>query len=440
MVVTTPLTAPSRAYLASRDPAERRSLGQFLTPRALRERLIARIPFHAGDRVLDPGVGTGEFLRSVARTHPGCELVGWDVDAPILEVARQVVPSARLEHRCALGARPRASFDVVIGNPPYFQLRLDRDQHRRFAPVISGRPNVFALFFQVGLEALRPGGWLGYVVPPSMNTGAYFQALRDHIDDRAQVERLEVLDDPHLFDGAQTAVQLIVLRKRTGAGSTSPRPRQADHVFDVGAATGGSIRRTVFCADRGVLERHVRGRATLWQLGYRAVTGTVVWNANRQRLRTSPADDAVPLVWAHNIRDGGLVLDPERTDRPQYVTGTSPLRGPAVVVNRVVGAVGAGALRCAPVPADEKFLAENHVNVIIRRDEVAPAVAWDELIALLRQPAVNERIAALTGNTQLSATELTHLLPLDAPPPDGGGPVADAVPTTQVYPEEPRCP
>lgn len=403
------LSVASRRYLDRRSPEERRALGQHLTPRSLREPLLDRIPIAAGASVLDPGVGTGEFLLSVRERRPDARLVGWDVDAAALEVARGLVPDAELVRRSALDPLPDARFDVVVGNPPYFQLKLSDDERRRFAPVISGRANIFALFLQVGLELLRPSGWLGFVVPPSMNNGAYFQALRDHIATRSTIEHLEVRPEQGHFAGARTAVQLLVLRKgEDGRASTSDR-----HLLDLREVTGGALERTVLCEDPDDLRAAFAGRATLWQLGYRAVTGSIVWNQERDRLRPSPGPGTVPLIWAHNIADGRLDLAAaHRGDRPQHIAADAPLHGPAIVVNRVVGAVGAGRLRCARIDGGTAFLAENHVNVVVRRDHGEPEVGWSDLHERLRGPHVGEHLVRLTGNTQLSATELTHLVPV----------------------------
>lgn len=399
------LTPVSEAYLRDRCPDERRTLGQYLTPRALRQPLLDQIPFEPGMRVLDPGAGTGEFLLSVREREPTVELVGWDVDPRALEVARRVVPEATLDRRSALDADCPESFDVVVGNPPYFQLTLSPHDRRRFEAVICGRPNIFALFFHVGLEVLKPGGWLGFVVPPSMNNGAYFQALRDYIQDTSSIEYLTVYEEHSLFDGARTAVQLLVLRK----GGRSRR-----YVFDLREITGGPLHRTVFSEKPAELAASFAGRSTLWELGYKAVTGTVVWNDNRDRLRSVPGPDAVPLVWAHNIDDGRLRLCPDHPRRPQYVVGTRPLTGPAIVVNRVVGSVGSAVLRCAPIEEGRQFVGENHVNVVVARPDVERRVGWTALRDLLSEPGVNEYVIRLTGNTQISATELTHVLPLSS--------------------------
>jgi hypothetical protein len=122
--------------------------------------------------------------------------------------------------------------------------------------------------------------------------------------------------------------------------------------------------------------------------------------------------DAVPLVWAHNVGPGQLTFH-NRPGKPQYVVSRQPLCGPAIVVNRIVGAVGSGQLRAALVPEGMRFVGENHVNVIRPRAGIGLTGSWAEVLEALLHRDVAERIRLLTGNSQVSATELTHLLPLD---------------------------
>lgn len=352
-------------------------------------------------RVLDPGVGTGELLAAAARRQAGLELFGWDVDAQALAAARLSLPDASLEKRSALDPWKGEPFDLVIGNPPYFQFRPKPAVKARFADVISGRSNIFAFFFQAGLEALRPGGQLAYIVPPSLNSGAYFEALREYVVSNAAIEGLTVLDGTAHFEGANTAVQILVMRK----GLTSDR-----FIFER-QCEGSGFRRVIFTAEPEKLAAQFEGRRTLWDLGYEASTGTVVWNQRRDELRNVEGKGRIPLVWSHNLKAGELDLT-SRPGKPRFIESTAPMTGPAVLVNRVVGSVGRGELRTALVPEGMEFLAENHVNVVRPRAGAKSGIGWQELHELLEDPAAAKRIRMLTGNTQISAKELTHLLPL----------------------------
>jgi adenine-specific DNA-methyltransferase len=394
-------SGPTVAWLKGTAIERRKSLGQYMTPVGIRELLLDLTDTSVAN-VLDPGVGTGEFLASFQLRNPDARLVGWDVDPAVAAVARELVPAAQIEVRDALEAVPAEEFDLVIGNPPYFQFTGRPSLRKRFERVISGRPNIFSLFFQVGLEALREGGQLAYVVPTSMNSGAYFAALREFILDNAAIEHLVTVKESDAFVDAQTSVQIIVLRK----GAASDR-----HVFTRRLPDGS--RRRAFSEDPARLEAMFTGRATLHELGYAARTGQVVWNQARERLRMAGDDaGAVRLVWARDIQDGTLAAPVADETKSSFVVVDEPLVGPAVVVNRIVGAVGRAHIRAAVVPAGLPFVGENHVNVILPRDGVSPSISLEELCRLLCAPETGERLSSITGNTQVSATELNHLLPL----------------------------
>ena len=426
------LSELTRGWMAGVSVERRKRLGQYMTPADLRERLLDRCELFEGMRVLDPGVGTGEFLRSVSEREPLAELHGWDVDGGLLEVASANAPDAHLAKRSALDVYDGEPFDLVIGNPPYFQFKPSQGIRDRFAGVISGRVNIFALFFQAGLEVLRPGGQLAYVVPPSMNTGAYFERLRRYVLECSDIEFLEIHHDQKLFDGAQTPVQLIVLRRadtaealdlaedgkyvftRDGFGAANcdlsfPSCDVGKHVF---VRENFGFRRTIFAENPSDLEAAFQGKQSLFELGYEAVTGTIVWNQHRSDLRHEATNGEVPLIWAHNI-DNGKLLSSENRRRPEFIDTDKPtMTGPAIVANRIIGALGNSRIRCAPVTDGDEFLAENHVNVIRPHARFEPIVNWHELLLRLKSLETNRNLSLVSHNTQISATEMTHLVPV----------------------------
>jgi len=390
----------TKRWLSNANLPDRKARGQYMTPRTLRARLLDNLDLYPEIRVLDPGCGTGEFLRDVLDRQPTARVTGWDSDHRILNCAKELVPEGEFFCRDALDPSLVEPFDLVIGNPPYFQFRASSPIRKYFADVISGRPNIFSLFFKVGIENLRQGGQLGFVVPPSMNNGAYFSSLRSYIKSVAAIEFLEVFTDPFHFEDAQTAVQLMVIRKG----------RQSD-AFSVSVPVGGrKSNLLLFAPDADELERILASGRSLDSIGFNVVTGTVVWNTRKSDLRAKKVDNAVQLVWAHNIRDGRVSIDESNEKRPQYIVNSEPLVGPAVVVNRIVGSVGSGQLRAGFVESGRSFVGENHVNVILPTERAE--ISCEHLLFLISQPQVSEQVWKITGNTQISATELKYLVRL----------------------------
>ncbi|BBD73522.1 restriction endonuclease subunit M [Sulfodiicoccus acidiphilus] len=377
-------------YLREADLRHRKSLGQFFTPRHLREEVLSHIPRLTRPRVLDPACGTGEFLASAREHFVDPELHCWEVDSKLAQLARELVPEARVEVVDSLSRPFREEFDVVLGNPPYFQVpRAPLDP--RYAGVTSGRPNVYALFIYLGLRLLRRDGYLGFVVSSSMNNGAYFSGLRRYLVENSEVVYLRTLPDSKAFVDANHTFQVLVLRK--GSPSTER------YVFRKGG-------RVILTERAEELRKAWEGASSLREAGYSVRTGKVVWNQVRDRLTDDPSK-GVLLVWATNIGEGELRL--HNTSRPQYVRWGEPDKGPAIVVNRVVGHPSRPRLRAAVIEGE--FVAENHVNVVYPPSGTSME-ELKELAGQLNDPDTAKYVSMVTGNTQVSARELEELVPV----------------------------
>jgi len=288
----------------------------------------------------------------------------------------------------------KEEFDVVVGNPPYFEFQPSREIELKFKEVVWGRVNIYALFIYLGLKILKPGGYLAFVVSSSMNNGAYFKKLREFIVENADILYMRVIEDPHVFEEVNHTFQLLVLRKAPNTGR---------YVF-----TRGEI--TIFSERADEIRRAFEGAYTLRELGYRVQTGKVVWNQHREKLTRDPGR-GILLIWARNIKSGRLVLN--NTNRPQYIAWPREKadKGPAIVVTRIVGHPKRARLEAALVPPGTVFVAENHVNVIYPPKR-APLGELEEIVRQLNSPLTQELVSIITGNTQISKNELESLIPI----------------------------
>lgn len=380
-------------YMMNVSLEYRKGKGQFFTPKSVRERLLSLLPKIERPKIMDPACGTGEFLLSAKEYFGDAELYGWDIDDGLVEIAQKLVPEACVEKADALIRECYEKFDFVIGNPPYYEFKPDVKLRRKIRGIISGRVNVYALFVWLGIKLLREGGFLAYVVSPSMNNGAFFAKLRRFIVGNTNIEYMAVLDSPHLFEGALQSVMLLVLKKG---------PNEGDYIFEKNGVL-------IFSEKADYLNEVFKGKTTLYELGYKAATGRVVWNQNKQLLTDRP-ENAIPLIWAHNITADGLKLG--NHGKPQYIRTDQCDAGPAIVVNRVVGRPRAGTLRAALIPQGMRFLGENHVNVIFPPKE-ADLCEVEYIADQINLPEKQEIVRSITGNTQISKNELEKLFPID---------------------------
>ena len=398
--------AQTLRYVGETSLEYRKSKGQYFTPKSIRESLLKELPkTKKQPKVLDPACGTGEFLLSAAKYFNKPKLYGWDIEKKLVEIAQELVPKAKLKVADSLKEETSEKFDFIIGNPPYFEFVPDRLIRNKYREVINGRPNIFSLFIKIGIDLLKNGGFLAYVVPPSMNNGAYFSRLRDYIVRNSNIEYLSVLNGSSLFHKALQSTMLLILKKGKNKGN---------YLFKKNGIQ-------IFTQKPDYLKNAFTGKLTLRDLGYSVKTGRITWNQNKNLL-TNDSKKGIPLIWAHNITSKGLQVL-VKNKKPQYVIINEYDEGPAIVVNRISGSVGEGKLKAAIIPDGMKFVGENHVNVIFpptvnEQLEIIPAkkrkkISFQDIANQLKSPEKLEVIQYITGNTQISKTELENLFPID---------------------------
>lgn len=395
-------------YIEEEGIDRRKSLGQYFTPKKIREKLISKLPDSFLNQknleVLDPGCGTGEFLLTVKKLLDSPNLYGWDIDEKMVEISREVVPEVNIEKTNTLKKDLENRFDLVVGNPPYYEFNPDEEIRKKYEEVINGRLNIYGLFIYQGIKLLKNGGYLAFVNPPSMNNGAYFSKLREFIVRNSNIEFLTVLDDAELFHDAQQSTMLLVLKKGENHG---------DYIFDKNGVM-------IFSENANYLKRKFKDKLSLKEMNYEVKTGGLVWNENKGILTDEPEGN-VPVIWSHNITEEGLKLDNHQ--KPQYADTGEPSVGPAIVVNRVVGKPGSGEIKAALIPEGMEFIGENHVNVIFPPEKKQPLLSQngvkleeqkldlEDILEQLNSPEKLKVVQSITGNTQLSKTELERLFP-----------------------------
>ena len=406
------LTDITVKYMENTDINHRKSLGQYFTPKTIREAILSKLPNKKiNPKILDPGCGTGEFLITADKYFKNPDIHGWDIDRELIDVAKENIPRAKLKNLDALLSQDYNKYDFVIGNPPYFEFSPPKEIRGKFREVINGRINIFSLFIYQGIKLLKKDGYLAFVVPPSMNNGAYFAKLRNFIVDNTNIEYLHVLNDPKLFSNALQSTMLFILKKGENKGN---------YLFK----KNGIL---IFSENCDYLEKSFKNKLTLNDLNHKVRTGRLTWNQNKNLLTNNPKE-GVPLIWAHNITPNGLKLPIINDKKPQYIKINNYDVGPAVVVNRITGSVGSSRIKVGIIPPKMKFIAENHVNVIFppqkqeqigidfktKQDKKRKFLSLEDLVRQLSSTKKMEIVKNITGNTQISKTELENLFPIEA--------------------------
>lgn len=392
-------TKESIDYLKNTDIKKRKKLGQYFTPKSIRELLISKLPKKDNADILDPACGSGEFLLSCKKYFKNPILYGFDIDKKLINISSKLVKNASIKNFDFLNIDiNKKKYDYIIGNPPYFELKLNEEIKKKYFDIIKGRVNIFSLFIKTGLDLLKDGGYLAYVVPPSMNNGAYFSKLREYIIKNSSLEYLHIIDGADNFHLANQKVMLIILKKTNSKKSSK-------YIFKKNGIT-------IFTEDKKFLNKAYKNTVSLKDIGYTVKTGSIIWNEHKEKL-TNDKNNSTLLIWASNINNGKIIIGYTK-GKPQYIKNISNdliIKSRVVVVNRITGSSKDINIKAAMVN-EKEFVCENHVNVIYMSKNANCNYSLEDILKALQDKTNIKVMRLISGNTQISQTELERLLPI----------------------------
>lgn len=392
-------TKESIDYLKNTDIKKRKKLGQYFTPKSIRELLLSKLPKKDNADILDPACGSGEFLLSCKKYFKNPILYGFDIDKKLINIASKLVKNASIKNFDFLNIDiNKKKYDYIIGNPPYFELKLNEEIKKKYFDIIKGRVNIFSLFIKTGLDLLKDGGYLAYVVPPSMNNGAYFSKLREYIIKNSSLEYLHIIDGADNFHLANQKVMLIILKKTNSKKSSK-------YIFKKNGIT-------IFTEDKIFLNKSYKNTVSLKDIGYTVKTGSIIWNEHKEKL-TNDKNNSTLLIWASNINNGKIIIGYTK-GKPQYIKNISNdliIKSRVVVVNRITGSSKDINIKAAIVN-EKEFVCENHVNVIYMSKNANQNYSLEDIFKALQDKTNIKVMRLISGNTQISKTELERLLPI----------------------------
>lgn len=393
-------TKESIEYLKNTNIEKRKKYGQYFTPKSIRDSILKKLPKKDNASILDPACGSGEFLISCMEHFNNPKITGFEIDKTLCSIAKNIVPKANIECVDALKKLRETKsdiiekYDYIIGNPPYFEFKQNKEIKEEYKDIINGRINMFSLFIKLGLEMLKPEGYLAYVVPPSMNNGAFFSKLRDYIMNNASVEYLHIIDGVSNFHMANQKVMLLILKKT--------KNKSNKYIFSHNGIT-------IFTEDKNFLKKQYENTVSLEEIGYEVKTGNITWNEHKDKL-TNDKTEGTLLIWSSNIKDKKIVIP--TTKKPQYIKNIGKekiMTNPAIVVNRITGASKKLNINAAIIEGE--YVCENHVNIIYKKKEYKN-YPLEYIHKILKDENTIKVMRLITGNTQVSKTELKLLLPI----------------------------
>jgi adenine-specific DNA-methyltransferase len=238
---------------SQKSQAERNRLGQFATPTALAQGIMAEavslLPPEAPIRFLDPAIGTGAFysaLRAVVLHDRIAAAEGFEIDPHYGLPAQTLWTDTTLKLHIAdfTSAAPppvdAQRFNLIVCNPPYVRhhhivngdkLRLQEAAQRSCDVRLSGLAGLYCYFIAIAHAWLAAGGVGCWLVPSEFMDVNYGHAIKKYLLDQVTLLRIHRFDPSDVqFEDALVSSAVVWFRK------TAP---PADHTVDF--TLGGTV-------------------------------------------------------------------------------------------------------------------------------------------------------------------------------------------------------
>jgi tRNA1(Val) A37 N6-methylase TrmN6 len=391
-------TELSRKLTKQLSKEEKKEYGIFLTPLTTIQKNIEFLSPYIKDgmSVLEPSCGSCHFIFSLLEKYD-LNITGVEFNKKIFDsIAKYETDKVRLYHRDFIKFEELDTYDLIIGNPPYFVMKKT-DVPSMYHKYFDGRPNIFILFIIKSLHLLKKDGILSLVLPKSFLNCLYYNKTRKYIIENYKILTIIECSDEYL-DTKQETIILVVQNKKDVCGN-------AGFVLNY---EGNYIFGNPAIIDK--LRDLYAGSTTLSQMGCRVFVGTVVWNQNKAILTNDATKTR--LIYSSDIKDNELVLQKYANKEKKNYIDKAGCNEPVLVINRGYG-VGNYKFDYSLIEGGFDYLIENHL-ICVKCDlgnEGAVAM-YEKIISSLENPKTIEFIKLYFGNNAINTTELAHILPI----------------------------
>ncbi len=217
------------------DANARKLKGQFFTPKQVSTYMASLFEIHHDTiRLLDPGAGTGiltaAFCERLLYNNRIVQLTvdAYENDPALLPLLGKTLETCKFElegkgHTVdyhiykqdfilsneryfkkpdLFSARAEDTFyDFVISNPPYYKLNKESPQSTVMMELVSGQPNIYALFMALSARMVKSEGEMVFITPRSFCSGLYYKRFREWFLNNVQITNIHIFESrKEVFD------------------------------------------------------------------------------------------------------------------------------------------------------------------------------------------------------------------------------------------------
>lgn len=425
----------------------RKDYGQFFTSVSSAEYMasLSSPNFNkASIRILDAGAGSGmlsiALLKSLrSRGYEGeLLLTCYETDENVLPLlTRNLVEASAIYHFTfeiigenyitsqSLTYPTDIGFDIIIGNPPYKKISKDADEAKSMPEVCHGAPNLYFLFWTMGIHNLNSDGELIYIIPRSWTSGAYFEKFRQYLLQNSTITNIHLFGSrDKVFDGESVLQETMIIKVVKGAGKTTEVKISFSETCNLSNIHTTSISYGTIVGNNGyiylpineseinVLNLVNSQHHTLISEGLRMRTGLVVDFRTREALRDDYEEEAFPIFYPQHIKNGRVQFPIGKESEYILTQRKSLLQKNTnyVFVKRFTAKEENRRLQCGILlktdyPQYSHISTDNKINFI----ECATREEAYGIFAIFNSTLYDSYYRILNGSTQVNSTEINNM-------------------------------
>lgn len=448
-------------YIEAMPKKERKKYGQFFTSmetaRYMADLFI--IPKQKIITVLDAGAGSGilacamvERLETVEEIKEIC-VTCYETDEnvlPLLEenllyiqntsikkvdikiVTENYITSQYLDFNHMLGGDEEPQkYDLVIGNPPYMKISKAAPEATAMPSVCYGAPNMYFLFASMSLFNLKNSAEMVYIIPRSWTSGAYFKRFREYFLSEGKLVHIHLFGSRNkVFDKEEVLQETIIVKIRKTKIQPETVTITSTHTnkdfnqcttlvvpYDI-VVSGDELYVYLVTNEEevSVLKKLHQWDKTLPEIGLKMKTGLTVDFRNRDILRNTEEEGAIPLFYSQHIK-GGEVHFPIQKEHEYVVTDQKGLMQDNhnyLFVKRFTAKEESRRLQCGvylakKFPQYSKISTQNKINFIDGLLTNMSECLVYGLYVLFNSTIYDKYYRILNGSTQVNSTEINAM-------------------------------